>query len=74
MASNSDVPTDYREGHTPTVARPSGGWGRRLDDYDLIEVLDLTGTSSKDPVDLSYKQALDPKGTELYAGGNVRRL
>ncbi len=74
MALIGDVPVIYGEGHTPTVARPSGGWGGRLDDWDLIEVLDLTGTLSKDPLDLSYKQELDPKGTELYAGGNVRRL
>jgi len=71
MASISDVPVIYGEGYTPTVTRPSGGWGGRLDNYDLIEVLDLTGTSSKDPLDLSYKQALDRK---LYAGGNVRLL
>ena len=71
MALTSDVPVIYREGHTSTVARPGGGCGGQLDDCDLIAVLDLTDTSSKDPLDLSYKQALDPRGTELYAGGNV---
>ena len=74
MASIGDVPVIYGEGHTLKVARHSGGWGGRLDDCELIEVLDLTGTSSKNALDLSYKQALDPQGTELYAGGNVRRL
>jgi len=54
MASIGDVPVIYREGYTPTVARPSGGWGGRLDDCELIEVVKLTGTSSKDPLDLSY--------------------
>ena len=32
------------------VARPSGGWGGQLDDCELIEVLNLTGTSWKDPL------------------------
>ena len=74
MALIGDVPVIYGEEYTSTVVRPGGGWGGRLDDCDLIEVLDLTDTSSKDALDLSYKQALDPKGTELYAEGNVRRL
>jgi len=74
MASIGDVSVICGDGCAPTVPRSSGGWGGRLDDCDLIEVLDLTGTSSKDPLDLSYKQASDLKGTELYAGGNVRRL
>ncbi len=75
VASVGDVPVIYGEGYTPTVPRPNGGWGGPLDDYDLIEVLESTGSSSKDPLDLlSYKRALDLKSTELYAGGNIRRL
>lgn len=61
MVSIGDVPIIYGEGHIPTVARPSGGWGGRLDDCDLIEVLDLTGTSSKDPLDLSLSRHWTPK-------------
>ena len=75
MASVGDVPVIYGEGYIPTVPRSNGGWGRSLNDYDLIEVLDSTGSSSKDPLDLlSFKHTLDLKGTESYAEGSIRRL
>ncbi len=75
IASVGDVPVICGEGYTPTVPRSNGGWGGSLNDYDLIKVLDSTGSSSKDPLNLfSYKHTLDLKGTELYAGGNIRRL
>ena len=75
MASVGDAPVICGEGHTPTVPRSNGGWGGPLNDYDLIEVLNSTTSSSKDPLNLlSHKHALDLKGTELYAGGNVRIL
>ena len=75
MASVGDIPVICGEGYTPTVPRSNGGWGGPLNDYDPIEVLDSTGSSSKDPLNLlSYKHAMDLKGTELYAGGNNRRL
>ena len=75
MASVGDVPVICGEGYTPTVARSNGAWGGSLNNYDLIEVLDSTSSSSKDPLDLlSCKHTLDLKGTELYAGGNIRRL
>ena len=75
MASVGDVPVTCGEGYTPTVPRSNGGWGGSLNNYDLIEVLDSTGSSSKDPLDLlSCKHTLDLKGTELHAGGNICRL
>ena len=75
MSSVSDVSVVCGDGYTPTLPRSHGGWGGSLNDYDLIEVLDSTGSSSKDPLGLfSYKHTLDLKGTELYAGGNIRRL
>ncbi len=74
MASIGDVLIFCGEPYAPTFSRPSGGWGGQLDDYNLIEILDLTDASSEDPLDLSFKPAPDLKGTELYAGGNVRRL
>ena len=74
-ASVDNAPIICGQGHTPRVPRSNGGWDGPLYDYDSIEVLDSTGSSSKDPLDLlSYKHALDLKGTELYAGGNIRRL
>ena len=63
------------EGYTPSVARSNGGWGGSLNNYDLIEILDSIGSSSKGPLDLlSCKHTLNLKSTELYAGGNLRRL
>ncbi len=44
MASVGDVSVVCGEGHTPTVPRSNGGWGGSLNDYDLIEVLDSTGS------------------------------
>ena len=58
MASVSDVPVIYKEGYTPTVSKSNDGWGGPLNDYDLIEVLESTGSSLKDPLNLlSYKRA-----------------
>ena len=74
MASNSGLPVTCGEKSTPTVAKPGGGWDGRLDDCDLIEVLDLTGMSPKDPFDLPCKQTLDLKGTGINAEGNFHRL
>ena len=75
MASVNNVPVICGGGYTPTVPRLSGGRGESLSDYDLIKVLDLSGPSPKDSLDLLfYKQALKLKGTESYVGGNIRRL
>ena len=69
MSSVDDVPVICGEG--PTVPIFNGGVGL-LNDYDLTPVLDSTGSSLKDPLDLlSYKHALDVKATELYTGGNI---
>lgn len=75
MALPDDIPVIRREGYTSTAPRSSSGWGGQLGNYDLIEVLECTGSLSKDPLDLlSCKQAPDLKGTELYSEGNVCRL
>lgn len=74
MTSVDDVAVICGENNAPKVPRSSRGWGKRLNNYDFIEVPDSTGSSPKDSPDLFYKQAPDLKGTELYAGGNVRRL
>ncbi len=69
MALVSDVPVIYEEGYTPTVSRSNGGWGGPLNDYDLIEVLESTGSSSKDPHDLlSYKRAQELQQSGLRLG------
>ena len=52
MTSVGNVPVICGEGYTPTVPRSNGGWGGSLNDYDLIEVLDSTSSSSKDPLNL----------------------
>ena len=62
MALVDNAPVIYGDGHISRVPRSNGGCGGALNNYDLIEVLDSTGSSSKDPLDLlSYKHALDLK-------------
>ncbi len=69
IASISNIPVIYKEGYTPTVSRSNGGWGGLLNDYDLIEVLESTGSSSKDPLDLlSYKRAQELQQSGLRLG------
>ena len=69
VASVGDVPLVYGEGYTPTVPRSNGGWGGPLNDYDLIEVLESTGSSSKDPLHfLSYKRAQELQQSGLRLG------
>ena len=47
VASVGNVPVICGEGYTPTVPRSNGGLGGSLNDYDLIEVLDSTGSKTK---------------------------
>lgn len=42
MASIGNIPVVYGEENTHTVPGRNGGWDRQLDQYDVIEVLDLT--------------------------------
>lgn len=64
-----EVPVICGEGYTPTLPRSNGGWGGSLNDYDLIEVLDSTSSSSKDPLDLlSYKRAQELQQSGLRLG------
>lgn len=75
MTSVSNVLVICEEGYAPRDSRFSGGWGESLNDYDLSEVLDSTGSSSTYSLDLlSHKHTLDLKDTESYAEGNIRRL
>lgn len=50
---------------------PAADGGGRLDNQDLIEILDLNGASSKDFLDLPFKPAPNLQGTVLYSRGNV---
>ena len=74
MASVNDVSVVCEERYAPTISRSSNEWNERIDNNDLIKVLDLIGPSSEDPLDLSYKQAPNLKSTELCAQGNIHRL
>ena len=57
------------EENAPTVPRCSGGWGRRLLDYDLIEVLDLTVAGSEAGYDPWKPRSLIPILTDgVYLG------
>ena len=48
MSSISDVSVVCGEGHTPTVPKSNGGWGESLNEYDLIEVFDATGSAGRE--------------------------
>lgn len=74
MTSINDDSAVCEKRYAPTVSRSSNKWDERIDNNDLIEVLDLTGPSSQDPFDLSYKQAPNLKGIELCAEGINHRL
>ena len=60
MSSVGDVPVICGEGHTPMVPRSNGGWGGSLNDYDLIEVLDSTGSGGgeEDESFLSFEELM----------------
>lgn len=63
------------EGYVFMISKFNNEWGKLFNDYDLIEVFKFISLLTKDPLNLlSYKYALDFKGTELYVGGNIRRL
>ena len=69
--SVNDVFVVCEEKYAPTVSRSNNEWDERIDNNDQIEVLDLAGPSSEDPLDLFYKQAPNLKDTELCAEGNI---
>jgi hypothetical protein len=71
MMSISNVSVICGERNASGLPGRIGGWGRRLDHYNLIEYLNFTGWSSSHPFDLSPKPAPDLKGTKLYARGNI---
>ncbi len=48
MASVGNVPVICGEVYTPTVPKSNGGWGESLNDYDLIEVFDSTGSACRE--------------------------
>lgn len=50
-------PVTLIEGNTPTASGPSSGWDRGLQDYDLIERLDMVDLPPKEPLDPSHKPA-----------------
>lgn len=69
--SINDIPVICEERYTPTVSRSSNEWDEQIDNNDQIEVFDLAGPLSENPLNLFYKQAPNLKDTELYAKGNI---
>lgn len=67
-------PVDPIEGNPPTASGPSSGWDRGLQDYDLIECVDMTDLPPTELLDLSYEPALDLNGAEVHAGSKGYRL
>ena len=60
ITSIDDVLVICEKGYIFTVSRFNGGWGELFNDYNLIEVLEFTSSSTKDSLDLLfYKHALN---------------
>lgn len=55
ITSIDDIVVIYEEKNASKVSRSSGEWGRRLNNYDLIEVSNSIDSSLKDSSDLFYK-------------------
>lgn len=73
-ALNCGVPTAHKERNSPVSLRPSNELSARLEDYDLIECVDLTGPPPTELLDLFCEPALDLNGAEVHAGGKGHRL
>ena len=72
VASSRGVPTAHKERDNPVSFGPSNMPSGRLEDYDLIECVDLTGPPTE-LLDLFCEPA-QVNGAEVHAGGNGHYL
>ena len=63
--------TAHAKSNDPTVLRPSKKGREILQDYDLIEILDMTATLPKEPLDLVHMPAPNINATKTDAGGII---
>ena len=70
-ASNLRLPTAYAKDNDLTFLGPSKEPSGRLQDYDLIEVLDMTGPPPEEPLHPFHAPAPDLDYTERDAEGRI---
>ena len=75
-ASNLDVCAVSNESYNSMTLEPSSNPSGRLEDYDLIESLDLTVSLPGESLDLFREPTVDPRDAQSHAPGtpHPRRL
>lgn len=75
-ASNLDVCAVSNESYNFITIEPSSNPSGRLEDYDLIEFLDLTVSLPGESLDLFREPTVDPRDAQSHAPGTChpRRL
>jgi len=68
-ASNLDVCAVNNENYNSMTVEPSSNPSGRLEDYDLIESLDLTVSLPRESLDLFREPTVDPRGAQSHALG-----
>lgn len=63
--------TVHAKSNDPTALRPSKKGSKILQDYDLIESLDMSATLPKEPLDPFHMPAPNLNGTKTDAGGTI---
>ena len=69
--SNLDVPMASGQCNIATALGPSNQLSGRLHDHNLIEVLDMTGLTSKGSLNLVCKPVTEINGTEVDTGSKI---
>ena len=70
-AFNTDAPTSGREEKDAAAFRSRIESSASLQEHDVIEILDMTAPSEKDPLNVFHEPASDLKDTEAAAEGKV---
>ena len=63
--------TAHGESNNPTALGPSKKGSEILQNYDLIEILDMTAPLPKEPFDPFHMPAPNLSGTKTDAGGTI---
>ncbi len=74
IAWNRGAPTVSNEHNNTVAIEPNNNPSLRLEDYDLIECVDLTISIPMESSDPFREPALSFGGTDLYAQGNAHCL
>lgn len=74
MTSINDVFVVCEKKYILTISKFNNGWNEQIDNNDLIEIFDLIDSSSKNFIDLFYKQTSNLKDIELCVLRNFYRF